>query len=187
MPVNWIGNAVLTRNAGFSELAIFTVASQWMQYITYIPAQMGNMRPIYTDLFAKRQLHSLRSLLIKITVSTTAIAIVVSTVVSFGSKYILLTYGAEYIDGTITFVLMVFTAVLYTAQVQTGFMLQAMGKMWIAVGVNGIWGGILLSILTLTVSLGSLGYAISYFGAYLCTTILQILLMIKYLYHAKNE
>ena len=187
MPVNWIGNAILTRKAGFSELAIFTVASQWMQYITYIPAQMGNMRPIYSDLYARKQNRSLRKLLLRISVSTTAVAAAVSVLVCFFSKYVLLTYGEEYANGAPTLILMVLTAILYTAQVQTGFILQAMKKMWLAVGINGAWGLILIGTLLITVSKGSFGYAVAYLIAYAVTTLLQIGLMIKFFANARDE
>lgn len=187
MPVNWIGNAILTRKMGFAELAVFTIASQWMQYLTYIPAQMGNMRPIYSDLFARKQKLSLRSLLVKISVSTTAVVACVALCVCMVSKYILLTYGPEYAAGIPTFVIMILTAILYTSQVQTGFILQAMGRMWLAVGINGLWGLILLSVLLLTVSMGSVGYAWAYFIAYLCTSVFQIGLMIKFFHNAQDS
>lgn len=186
VPVHWVGNAMLTRTAGFAQMALFSVAEQWMQYITYIPAQMGQMRPIYTDLFVKGQKRTLRNLLVRITVITTAAAAGIGLVAAVGSKWILSFYGDSYMSGQADFILMVAAAVLYTAQVQTGFMLQAMNKMWIGVGINGLWGVVLIAAFALMLSWGSTGYAAAYCAAYSVSLVIQLALMYRYLRKAKD-
>lgn len=186
MPVHWVGNAMLTRTTGFTEMAIFTVANQWMTYITYIPSQLGQMRPIYTDLYMRNQLKSLRNLLIRITVTTTLAAVGIGICVSVCSKFILSVYGEGYLSGQITFILMVMAAILYTAQVQTGFMLQAMNKMWCSVAINALWGICLIAFYGIMISLGSIGYALSYCIAYLISFVIQLLIMVHNLRHAQD-
>ncbi len=174
LPVNWIGNAILTQTAGFAQMAVFSVARQWMSYITYIPSQLGQMRPIYTDLYAKGDYPQLKKLLLRSMVITTGAAIAVGGGVLLLSRFILGAYGEGYIQGTYTLAFMVLAAVLYTAQVQTGFLLQAAGKMWAGLFINGLWGVILLGCFACLTDLADLGYAISYSVAYVITLLLQL-------------
>ena len=185
MPVHWIGNAMLTRTSGFSEMAVFTIANQWMQYIIYIPAQMGQMRPIYTELFVKKDLNTLRKLMIRITLMTTAAACCISAIVILARNLILPLYGSGYIVGETTFSFMIVAAILYTAQVQTGFMLQAMSKMWISVAINGLWGIALICSYSMMLNQGAVGYSLAYCVAYSITLIIQVMLMIRYLWMKK--
>lgn len=178
LPVNWIGNAILTRTAGFAQVALFAVAQQWMTYITYVPSQMGQMRPIYTDLYTQGEGAKLKRLLGRTLVLTTAAAAVIGAVVLLFSRPILGIYGEGYTDGQFTLAFMILAAVLYTAQVQTGFLMQATGKMWFSLGINCLWGVSLLVIYFLLRHLGALGYAIGYSGAYLITLLLQLVVMV---------
>lgn len=165
-PVNWINNAILAKQVGFGELAIFSVALQWMTIITYIPSQMGQIKPIYTDLFAKRQYTELKSILRNITLSSIGL---VTPFIFFGicfSKQILILYGNEYETGYITFILMLVAAFLITAQSQVGAFLQAIGKMWTGFVLNLIWSIVLISVFYYYRQLGSKGYAIAYCFAY---------------------
>lgn len=174
LPVNWIGNAILTRAAGFSQMAVFSVARQWMTYITYIPSQLGQMRPIYTDLYARGQKRSLTRLLLRTLVTTTGAALVLGALVLLFSDSILGIYGQGYLQGRYTLAFMILAAVLYTAQVQTGFLLQATGKMWIGFAVNVLWAASLLGCYLGLAGLEDLGYAISYCVAYLITLVVQL-------------
>ncbi|WP_293729475.1 oligosaccharide flippase family protein [uncultured Phascolarctobacterium sp.] len=173
VPVNWVCNAMLTNSCGFMEIAYFTIAQQWMTYITYIPSQMGQLRPIYTDLLINKQINKLKRITIKTTLITTGIALVVALVLSAFSDLILNLYGKGYLEGKATFIVMLFTAVLYTMQVQTGFIIQAAGKMWLGFLINGIWGISLLLFFKMFIAYNSLGYSIAYLNSYILVFLLQ--------------
>ncbi len=174
LPVSWIGTAILNRTAGFEQKAVFTIALQWMTYITYIPSQLGQMRPIYTDLYAKGEHKRLKKLLRNTTLITTAAAAVIGVGVLLISGTILGVYGDGFLEGKQTFACMILAAVLYTAQVQTGFLLQASGRMWIGLGINALWAACLLGTYLCLTKLGSLGYAIGYCTAYTVMLTLQL-------------
>lgn len=174
VPVQWIGNAMLTRTAGFEQMAVFTVCNQWMQYVTYIPSQMGQMRPIYTDLYVNDDRKKLKGLVGKVTLSTTGIAAAIALVLILASNMILSMYGSAYTDGSLAFVFMISAAVLFTAQVQTGFVLQAMNKMWLSVGINILWGIILLVSYCFLLRYEAIGYAFSFCIAYLVNLFIQL-------------
>lgn len=191
MPVNWVCNAIVTSRYGFSELAIFNVASQWMTYITYIPSQMGQMRPIYTDLYQKEDICGLQKLVKKVTFTTTALAAVVAVVVGLFSNLILSAYGDGYVENKLPFYCMLATAVFFTAQVQTGFTIQAIGKMWIATIINAIWGFLLIATLLINIQClpGALSYSVGYLLSYMITCVMQLLIAKKLLFTnvPKNE
>ncbi len=174
LPVNWIGTAILNRTAGFEQKAVFTIALQWMTYITYVPSQLGQMRPIYTDLYAKGEHKRLSKLLWSTIFITTAAAAVIGIGVLLMSRPILSVYGDGFLQGKHTFACMILAAVLYTAQVQTGFLLQASGRMWIGLGINALWAACLLGTYLCLTELGSLGYAIGYCAAYAVMLTLQL-------------
>lgn len=182
MPVNWLGNAMLTRSTSFSQMAIFTVCNQWMQYITYIPSQMGQMRPIYTDLYVKGEHVTLRRLVCRVSLSTTAVVSAVCLMLCLMSDFILPVYGAAYISGKPVFLIMVLTAVFYTAQVQTGFILQATNKMWLAVMINCTWGVSLIASYAAMLDLGAVGYAIAFCLSYSIILIIQWFIVIRVLW-----
>ncbi len=180
LPVNWIGTAILIRTTDdFTQKAIFTVALSWMTYITYIPSQMGQMRPIYTDLYASGDRPRLQKLLVRTLLITTLAAAVVGGGVLVLSKFILGLYGPGYESGQLTLAFMILAAVLYTAQVQTGFLLQATGRMWIGLAINVLWAVSLLGCYLCLTGLGALGYAISYCVAYAITLTLQLLVALR--------
>ena len=179
LPINWIGNSILTRYRGFGELAIFFVASQWMAYITYIPSQLGQMRPIYTDLYVKNNISDLKKIFLRTTLYTTAVAALAGVVFIMGSKIILRSYGDGYERGQKAFIFMILAAVIYTAQVQTGFIMQAFGKMWVSFVVNAVWGISIISVLWLLKARGAEGYAIAYVTAYAIIFLIQMYVVIK--------
>lgn len=179
LPVNWIGTAILNRTAGFEEKAVFTIALQWMTYITYIPSQLGQMRPIYTDLYAKGDSKRLGKLLWSTIFTTTLAATAIGGCVLIMGDTILGIYGDGFVQGKGCLAGMIIAAVLYTAQVQTGFLLQASGKMWIGLGINALWAVCLLGTYGYFVELGALGYAIGYCAAYSVTFVLQLAVVLR--------
>lgn len=166
IPVNWINNAILTRQVGFGELAIFSVSVQWMTIITYIPSQLGQVRPIYTDLFAKGNFKDLKILFRNITLSSIGIVFPIVVFMMIFGRNVLSFYGDGYGNGYNTFVIMMVTALLITIQSQVGSLLQALGKMWTGFWLNLIWSILVVGIFYYFRELGSLGYSISYCIAY---------------------
>lgn len=166
MPVNWINNSILTRSVGFGELAIFSVALQWMTIITYIPSQMGQVKPIYTDLFSQKDFKKLKKIFLNITATS---IILVVPIVLFGivfGKHILNFYGQGYESGYLTFVLLMVTAFLITLQSQVGAILESIGKMWIGFMLNFVWSILIIFVFYYFRNYGSVGYAIAYCVAY---------------------
>lgn len=173
MPVNWINNSILTRQVGFGELAIFAVAQQWMTIVTYVPSQMGQIKPIYTDLFAQNKCIELKRIFKNITLSSIALVLPIALIGITFSKYILNFYGNGYEYGYITFVLLMIAAFLITLQSQVGALLEAVGKMWAGFFLNFIWSVVIVGIFYYLRGWGSMGYAMAYCIAYAIHNILS--------------
>jgi len=177
IPVNWINNAILAKQVGFGEIAIFSVALQWLTIITYIPSQMGQVRPIYTDLYSKKEFRELKKLFTSLTLSScTFVVPIVILAIIFG-KFILSLYGQDYISGYMTFILMMVASLIITIQSQVGALLQAIGKMWTGFYLNFIWSILITGIFYLNSFLGSKGYALAYCISYGIHTILSYIIL----------
>jgi O-antigen/teichoic acid export membrane protein len=175
IPVSWINNSILAKQVGFGELAIFSVALQWMTMITYIPAQLGQVKPIYTDLYANKKYIELKNMFKKITISSIMLVIpIILFAVIFG-EFILNLYGDGYEKGYFTFILMMIAALLITLQSQIGSLLQAIGRMWAGFILNLIWSVVIIGVFYYFRAFGSFGYALSYCIAYVIHTILSYL------------
>lgn len=171
LPVTWLNNSLLAKNSGFAELAIFSIALQWFTILTYLPNQLYQVRPIYTDYYANNRKVELRNILSKITLySTVFVAIVAVGTVTLG-RSILQLYGDAYVDSYSVFAVMVLTSVVVASQSQVGVMIQASGKMWWGFILNAIWASILFISFYFMREWGALGYAIAYFISYVAHTI----------------
>ncbi len=166
IPVNWINNSILARQVGFGELAVFSVSLQWMTMATYVPLQMSQVKPIYSNLFSKGQFIKLKQMFKTITL--TSILFIIPIVIGgiFFGKYILQFYGAGYESGYSTFVLLMISAFLITLQSQIGSLLEAMGAMWVGFVLNLIWSISIITVFYELRYLGSTGYAIAYCLSY---------------------
>lgn len=190
LPVNWIGNAILAQTSGFAQVALFAITHQWMSYITYAPSQMGQMRPIYTDLYFRGEGKKLTWMIIRTMIVTAALATLIGTVVVLFSEPILGIYGKGYMDGQYALAFMILAAVFYTAQVQTSFLMQATGRMWSSLAINAVWAAALLGSFWLLRGYGARGYAIAYSTAYFITLLLQVIVtlgILKSIPHSPNS
>lgn len=188
IPVMWYANSLLARHIGFEEVAIFAVSFQWLNILTYIPSQLGQVKPIYTDLHAKRKFLDLKNLILKMTKSSLVLVIPAAAFLIIMSKHILLFYGKVYVDGQNVFILMIITALFIAMQSQIGAVLQAIGKMWQGLMLNIIWAFNLIVLLYLLLDYGALGFSIAYMISYIIHAFLSIVILSKiFKMEKKNE
>lgn len=118
IPVNWFVNSLITKSFGFSEMAIYSVAMQWKTFIIYIPTQMNQLRPIYADLYGKRETKKLNKLLFKSSVGSFGIVLPFVLMGIFFRHVILSFYGAHYVNGRAVFSIIMLTMIPYSLQMQ---------------------------------------------------------------------
>ncbi len=185
MPVNWISNSLLVRNTSFDELAIFSVAQQWMTIITYIPSQLGQMRPIYADLYSRKQYKTLFKTVKKFTFISVLLVFGVSGLALIFAKPLLGLYGENYSEGVLAFRIMMIVAFVIVTQAQLGTVFETINKMWTGFTLNLVWSIILLGSFSYFVMYGSLGYALAYLIAYTCHVIVSYIIL--YFIRRKNN
>lgn len=185
IPVNWISNSLLVRNTSFDELAIFSVAQQWMTIITYIPSQLGQMRPIYADLYSRKQYKTLFKTVKKFTFISVLLVFGVSGLALIFAKPLLGLYGENYSEGVLAFRIMMIVGFVIVTQAQLGTVFETINKMWTGFTLNLVWSIILLGSFSYFVMYGSLGYALAYLIAYTCHVIVSYIIL--YFIRRKNN
>lgn len=185
IPINWISNSLLVRNTSFDELAIFSVAQQWMTIITYIPSQLGQMRPIYADLYSRKQYKTLFKTVKKFTFISVLLVFGVSGLALIFAKPLLGLYGENYSEGVLAFRIMMIVAFVIVTQAQLGTVFETINKMWTGFTLNLVWSIILLGSFSYFVMYGSLGYALAYLIAYTCHVIVSYIIL--YFIRRKNN
>lgn len=177
IPINWVANAMLIRSTSFNEMAIFSVARQWMFIITYIPLQLSQMRPIYTDLYENKQYETLFKTVRNTTLFTSAAVLLISILGIVLAGPLLNLYGEGYDVGKTAFRIMMVVSFVIVTQAQLGSIFETLKKMWVGLFLNVIWGSVLLITFSQLTSEGSLGYAIAYLIAYGLHVILSYVIL----------
>lgn len=180
-PAIWYTNSLLTKTAGYANFAVFSIAHTWMHILVFIPSQLGQMKPIYTDLYKQQKFKELFSMLNKTTLIS---SLVIAPFVLFGvlfSDWILLLYGIQDSLGKTVFTIMLLTSILINSQSQIGFLFQAIGKMWLGFLVNIVWVFVFILSYHLMLYKGSEGLALAYLISYANHTLLSyiVLMMIR--------
>lgn len=180
-PAIWYTNSLLTKTAGYANFAVFSIAHTWMHILVFIPSQLGQMKPIYTDLYKQGKHRELFSMLNKTTLVS---SLVIVPFVLFGilfSDWILLLYGIRDPLGNTVFTLMLVTSIVINSQSQIGFLFQAIGKMWLGFLVNIVWVFVFILSYHLMIDKGSEGLALAYLISYANHTLLSyvVLMMIR--------
>jgi len=187
LPVTWLNNMLLVKYSGFSEMAIFSIALQWFTILTYIPNQLGQVRPIYTDYYARNKKSELKNIIYKLTGYSTGLVVIISLGILIFGRYILLMYGSSYVNNYLIFAIMILTSVIVASQSQVGALIQASGKMWLGFFLNIIWAFILYISFYFMRDLGSLGYAIAYSISYAVHTINSFIVLFVILRRMNND
>lgn len=173
-PAHWLCHLMLLRLPdGKNQLALYTVAIQWFQALSFLPGAAGRIvLPILSDMTARHDLVRARTLLNRTTAATSLFAIPLALVLVFLSPWLLQMYGPAFVAGSMTFGLVITAATLSTISNPVGQMLAARNRMWVALGMNFGWATVYVGMATLLVPFGALGVAVSLAGAYLFHLIL---------------
>lgn len=173
IPVSWVLNSLLTKSAGYFDMAVYSISMQWVSIINYIMSLFTRVKPIYTQLYAEGSLREFLRQLRRTVLVAGGIGIVVAAVGAASSKMILGMYGAAYVEHYPVFVIMMIAAAVISVQSQFGAVFEAVGKMWVGFLLNTFWAVILFGCFILLRSYGALGYAIAYLTAYVIHCVLS--------------
>ena len=173
MPLLWGTNFIFTQKNGYEEFAAFSVCLQWFTILNYLPQQLGQVRPIYTQLYAEGDMKKFKKSINKMIIFSTSFAVVVALVLMLGSKLILKMYGTFYESYIIPFIVMLISSIFYAIQSQYGSIFQAIGKTWMCLVLNIIWAIFFIVSFIIFSADGVLGYSLAYFISYLIYSIIS--------------
>lgn len=166
IPVSWLLNALLVKNSGFYDMAVYSIALQWVAIVNYITSLFSRAKPIYTQLYEEKNYTEFKKQLWKIVKLSSAIGVPIAVICALFSKNILGVYGPDYLGQQKVFVIMMIATAVITIQSQFGSVFEAIGKMWIGFLLNIIWAFNLTLIFLVLKKYGVLGYSIAYLSAY---------------------
>ncbi len=176
MPVIWIVRAMLVREEGFGEAAVYDVADQWRMIILFVPSAVSQIvLPILSSLSGRGSKTYQKVLLTNIALNSLT-ALLMAIVVSFCGNYIMGLYGKDFTNDTPLILLAistVFSAISYVA----GGAIASRAKMWTGFLFNLIWSIMLIafSYFFLQQGMGALGIALAFLLSYLIHATMQML------------
>lgn len=172
-PVIWITNFLFIKKFGYEEFAGFSICLQWMYIVNYIPQQLNQVKPIYTQLYDSGQVNTMKKTVNKLTIFSILLVIIVVSILSILKDFILRLYGEFYLAFGSTFITLLITNIFIVIQSQNFSVFQAIGEFWKCLILNGIWAGAFLIAFILLYGKGSLGYATAYLISYIIYSIIS--------------
>lgn len=187
LPIIWITNFVFTKNNGYDEFAAFSVCLQWFTILNYLPQQFGQVKPIYTQMYADGKIDELRKAIRKIMKFSILFASAAALILGFGGKLLLGMYGTYYLNYVKPFIVMLIASIFYAIQSQFGSIFQAIGKVWMCFILNVIWAiSFIVSFCTLY-KMGSIGYTLTYLISYGIYSLISLICFKKIIIDVSKE
>lgn len=175
LPLLWITNFVFINKNGYEEFAAFSVCLQWFTILNYLPQQLGQVKPIYTQLFADGKIKEFKKTINKMILFSTMFAIIAATILMLGSFIILKAYGDFYTAYIIPFIIILVASIFYAVQSQYGSVFHAIGKVWMALFLNIIWAISFVICFIFLYSKGALGYCLTYLISYCVYSVVSVI------------
>ncbi|MBR0431273.1 oligosaccharide flippase family protein [Candidatus Saccharibacteria bacterium] len=167
VPIVWVTNSIFTKSNSYEEFAAFSVCLQWFTILNYIPQQLGQVRPIYTQLFDENKMVEFKKISYKMILFSALFTFIMSTLLGIFSGLLLKMYGDYYTDYSLPFIVMLIAAVMYSIQSQFGSIFYAIGRIWLSFILNVVWAIIFIVCFFILQENGAIGYALAYLISYL--------------------
>lgn len=140
LPTNWICSALLVREAGYEQVAVFTASDQWFNLVLTLPAILGQvLLPVLTNVFAQNDHEASRRLVRRLVLVNTVASWVPFLVLAPVSSLLLRIYGGAYAPHWPVLCILVAAACTASSLSPAGYALTATGQLWIAFFMNLGW------------------------------------------------
>ncbi len=170
-PIIWITNFMFIKKFGYEEFAGFSICLQWMYIVNYIPQQLNQVKPIYTQLYDSGQINTMKKTVGRLTMFSILLVVMVVMILGIMRNFILNLYGEFYTTFGNTFIILLITNIFIVIQSQNFSVFQAIGEFWKCLILNGIWAISFLVAFAILYNKGSVGYATVYLISYLIYSI----------------
>jgi len=169
-PVLWLANTIVAKQpAGYGELGIINAASQWRIILMTLPAIFcGATLPILSEQQAKQDNQESYKQTLDLTQKVSGIVVIPLYVfIIFLGDFIMRLYGKDFSAGYPVLVGVVFGISFSAVLSIAGTAFASLGKMWLGLFLNFIWGSIfIIGLIQLAPLWGARGYAVSFALSY---------------------
>ncbi len=168
-PVFWIVRAMLVRQGGYGELAVFEAADQWKVIIMFIPGAISQIAlPILSGMDTHE--HFGRTLRLHVWLIA-GVATVLAVLLAVAAPYVMSLYGDGYTDHA-TLVLLAVSVVFACVSNVMEMAVYSIGRMWTCLAFNVGWAvcTYLFTALLLPLQWGAPALALAVLLAYLLKT-----------------
>lgn len=175
-PAIWLASTMLvSQPGGYSEMGIFSAASQWRSAISFVPGVLSQFAlPLLSNLNGERDASRYGKALRWNLILTTAAATAVAVPVALASPQIMRLYGRGFQQGWLVLALSAAIAVVSCVNAVVGTAILSAGSIWVGFVFNGLWAAVLLAGCYLFIPANmALGLAGSMLGAYVVHSIWQ--------------
>ena len=188
----WLGNAILVNSAnGYEAMAGFDIINQWRMLLLFIPTVAGQITlPILSNLNGSNQQKDFFHVVKLNLFCNSGLALAGCVILSLGGTLILGMYGMGYLEYRSALIILLFSAVLSTANGIYGQVIQSRGYAWTGCFFNMAWSGFFLVsswLLVLRGGMGVVGLAWSYLISYAFHFLLQSVFMYGYIYRRRLD
>jgi O-antigen/teichoic acid export membrane protein len=145
-PAGWLTRTFLVnQSGGYSDMAVFGAANQWMNFVTFLPWMMGGVLvPIFSELYAaKRRTEFVRLLRYNLLLNA-GVALALAIPLGVFAHRILRLYGEGFSEGVLIFDLAMMAAFFNAFNGLFSRAMQAAGKAWMDLSSNAVWAGVAL-------------------------------------------
>lgn len=181
MLVVWLTNFEFTKTNGYEEFAAFSVCLQWFNILNYIPQQLGQVKPIYTQLYDEKKYDEFKKIVIKMMKTSICFTTCIAIILGIGNKLVLVLYGSFYNNYSLSFIIMLVGTIFFAIQSQFGSVFQAIGKIWLCLILNIVWAVVFIISFYILNSKGVIGYCITYLLSYAIYSITSLICFKKVL------
>ncbi len=169
-PVFWVIRAMLVRQSGYGELAVFEAADQWKVIIMFIPGVVSQIAlPILSGMETQDGFGRTLRLHIRL---IAAIATVLAVLLAVAAPHVMSLYGDDYTD-PVALILLAVSVVFAAVSNVMEMAVYSIGKMWTCLAFNVGWAVAvcLFTALLLPLQWGASALAMAVLLAYLLKSI----------------
>jgi O-antigen/teichoic acid export membrane protein len=170
----WWCNLSLTRNSGYSELALFSAANNLRLMVMFLPALIARVTaPILNNLLVNGDSQAYRRTFWEMIAVCAGVALLLAVVLAVAHQQILRLFGQEFVGSTALIVVLLSSVVVEVIASSLYQAIFSSGSLWRQAGINALWTGVLVALaLSLIPRYGATGLAASYLAAWCGSTAL---------------
>jgi O-antigen/teichoic acid export membrane protein len=165
-PAAWACNAMLVNQPnGFSEMAVYNVATQWRQMLLFLPGIAAQVfLPILSSQTRGSEQGASMALYLKVNMLIAAPFLIGLSVLS---PLVMALYGKSYVQQWPVFVIVQLATFAQIMQSSVITSWAAEGRMWTNLFANGFWGASLVLLSWALIGLGALGLGLALLASFL--------------------